>query len=703
MTENVFSQGADPNKERERLAALRHYEITDTPSEASFDGLVKLATEIFNVPIALLSLVDAERVFFKANVGMGTTKTSTRAHSLCALTIMDENVTVIEDALQEESLSHNPNVIGELGLRFYAGAPLITPEGFSIGAFCILDKKPRQFSPSERSILAGLARTAMDQIELRRSALVKIADVEEVNITLANMQQRLIDLNGEMEAANAQLSKTNLQLNRSNNVTVSLNKNLRKSEQRLKSFINKAPVAFAILTGREMTIEVANNMVLWIWSKTASVIGKPLATAMPELKDQPYLELLDQVFLSGDTYVGDTALVTLKTDGAFNDHYFDFIYEPLKDEDGNTESIIVIANEVTDRIRQKERLEELNQQLQMALEAGELGTFNLEVPTGRNYTSATCRNHFGLSDGEVFEYADFMNSIVPEHRDMVHNEVQAAIFHHIPYQAEYLTQWPDGSRHWISSSGLTRYDAEGKPVNLIGVTVDVTKRKNYEAQKDDFLGIASHELKTPITSLNGTIQMLEMLKDKAADPTVCKLISMAGVSIKKITALVDDLLNMHRISVGQLELQRTTFSAAKMLESCCNNLNLLGKYQLKVGGDLDAVLYADEQRIEQVVVNFINNAIKYAPNSNAIEIKIEHLDEYVKINVRDFGDGIDPAVQQHIFGRYYRANHDGKKYSGLGLGLYIASDIIKRHGGNIGVDSSIGGGSNFWFTIPHAL
>ncbi|WP_312192330.1 ATP-binding protein, partial [Sphingobacterium sp.] len=102
------------------------------------------------------------------------------------------------------------------------------------------------------------------------------------------------------------------------------------------------------------------------------------------------------------------------------------------------------------------------------------------------------------------------------------------------------------------------------------------------------------------------------------------------------------------------------------------------------------------------VANLINNAIKYAPNSYNIEAHIEVLPHHVKVNIRDFGEGIDPAVQRQIFDRYYRAYPDGKKYSGLGLGLYISAEIIKRHGGEIGVDSDLGKGSNFWFTLPRA-
>ncbi|MDQ1150385.1 ATP-binding protein [Sphingobacterium zeae] len=692
MTEDVFSEAATPRREIERIAALQRYEIMDSPSESIFDGLLEIAAQVFQTPVLLLSFIDAERIFVKSAIGIDPIQVS-RTDSLLSHIIQQGEVLVRPEAN-----------FGEVhGLRFYAAAPLITSDGFHIGTFSIADYQHREFSASEVRMLASFARTAMDQVDLRYTAIENVQEMASTNTNLANMQQRLLDLNSELEATNEQLTLSNSKLYKSYDTTLLLNKNLKRSEQRLKSFITKAPIAFAILTGREMTIEVANDMVLKIWGKTTAVIGKPLAIALPELHDQPYLGILDNVFMRGETYIGDTAPVLFDYEGVISQHYFDFIYEPVKGEDGNTESIIVIANEVTERILQKEHLEGLNQQLEIALKAGELGTYHLDIQTWKNNASSTCKSHFGLPPAEDFAFKDFIHAIVPEHREAVEQKVQEAIAKNITYQAEYLTRWPDGSLHWINSSGLTRYDAEGKPLDLIGVTVDVTKRKNYEAQKEDFLSIASHELKTPITSLRGTIQMLEMLKHKSADATISKLIDMSGVSIKKITALVDDLLNMHRISLGQLKLNRIPISAAKLINSCFQDINIIGKHQLNLVGDLDALINADEQRIEQVISNLINNAIKYGPESYKIDVRIENNADCIKIHVRDYGEGIAPELQHQIFERYYRVYPDGKKYSGLGLGLYISAEIVRRHGGEIGVDSTPGEGSDFWFTIPHGF
>lgn len=670
MIENTFGINIIPDNEDGRLDVLKRYRISDTPAEDSFDGIAKLAAQIFNVPVSLLSLVDKEDVFFKANFGMGSAKKAKRGTSLCALAILDEKVTVFEDALKEVCLSLNPNVTGDFGLRFYAGAPLITHDGFLIGTLCIIDSKPRIFSEKDRSILEGLAKVAMDQIELRRSSLVTID----------------------------QLTDSNHELSKSFSLTVSLNEELNASRQRLQTFISKAPVAFGILTGRELTIEVANDMILKIWGKTVSVLGKPLLVALPELVGQPYLPILDEVFISGKTYIGDTAPVKLEVNDKLTDCYFDFIYEPLKNKNGETTSIIVIANDVTERIHKKKELEDLNQQLEIALNAGQLGSYHLDLITSEISCSKIFKSIYGLENDKAINFGILMNMILPEYRDELVKTVETSIAEKSTYHAEYQIKCPDDSIRWIHSSGTPFFDTNGKALTITGITVDITERKSYDAQKDDFLGIASHEFKTPLTSLKATIQLMMRLKEKNNHEMIPRLIDQSAHSLNKLTSLVDDLLNMHRISEGQLKLEKTKFNIYRMLTNCCQYLN--NDYKYEIIGDSELTIDADENRIEQVIINFLNNAVKYAPLSKKIILQFEQRKEKVKIAVTDFGDGIDSQVQPYLFDRYYRVNHEGKKYSGLGLGLFISSEIIKRHHGEIGVESSLGNGSTFWFNLP---
>jgi signal transduction histidine kinase len=139
---------------------------------------------------------------------------------------------------------------------------------------------------------------------------------------------------------------------------------------------------------------------------------------------------------------------------------------------------------------------------------------------------------------------------------------------------------------------------------------------------------------------------------------------------------------------------------SKLINESCNNIRVAGKYHITIAGDMTLEVNADAERIDQVIINFVNNATKYAPNSTEIVLLIERLPMFVKVSVTDQGPGIAPDKQQHLFARYYRADNSGNQYSGLGLGLYISSEIIKKHNGEIGVISEPGKGSTFWFTLP---
>jgi signal transduction histidine kinase len=136
------------------------------------------------------------------------------------------------------------------------------------------------------------------------------------------------------------------------------------------------------------------------------------------------------------------------------------------------------------------------------------------------------------------------------------------------------------------------------------------------------------------------------------------------------------------------------------MDNCCNHVRVAGKYTLTIAGDRDMMVYADEHAIDQVIVNFVNNAVKYAPDSLEIFMDIEKLADSVKISVRDTGPGVPSEKIPFLFDRYYQAQPAGFNNSGLGLGLYISSEIIRKHGGDIGVESVIGVGSTFWFTLP---
>lgn len=168
---NSFGISIIPSNETARIATLKSYHILDSQEDLFFDNLAQIMARCFSVPIALVSLVDEERVFFKANAGMPDVNNVSRGVSLCSLAILEPQPLVFENALLEPCLLANPMVAGEFGLRFYAGAPITTPDGYNIGTVCIVDKKPRAFEQMDKVLLSRFAESAMKGIAKHKEAL----------------------------------------------------------------------------------------------------------------------------------------------------------------------------------------------------------------------------------------------------------------------------------------------------------------------------------------------------------------------------------------------------------------------------------------------------------------------------------------------------------------------------------------------------
>ena len=258
----------------------------------------------------------------------------------------------------------------------------------------------------------------------------------------------------------------------------------------------------------------------------------------------------------------------------------------------------------------------------------------------------------------------------------------------------------DGLYRWHLIRLMPIKNEEGQMQLWVGTATDIQELRLLQQQKDDFISIASHELKTPLTSLKASLQLLDRIKDNPTAAMLPKLIVQANKSLDKVNTLIEDLLNASKANEGQLHISPKLFVLSKVIDECCQHVRTEGIYKITTKGDMNVEVYADATRIDQVVINFVNNAIKYAPESNELRISIETINNMVKVSVIDKGPGIPPEKLRYLFDRYYRVDNSGSKYGGLGLGLYICTEIIKQHHGQIGVDSILGKGSTFWFTLP---
>jgi PAS domain-containing protein len=191
---------APPPDELARLEALRRYEVLDTADEPAFDRITSMAARVFNVPIALISLVESERQWFKSRVGLEISETQ-RASVFCAQTILGDEPLVIADAHADRRFSDHPSVVGGPRIRFYAGAPLRTPDGFKLGTLCVLDIVPRQFSSAELATLRDLAALVVDELELRGALRAKSMAQTALNVAQAQLHEHIELLRGIVDSA----------------------------------------------------------------------------------------------------------------------------------------------------------------------------------------------------------------------------------------------------------------------------------------------------------------------------------------------------------------------------------------------------------------------------------------------------------------------------------------------------------------------
>ena len=258
----------------------------------------------------------------------------------------------------------------------------------------------------------------------------------------------------------------------------------------------------------------------------------------------------------------------------------------------------------------------------------------------------------------------------------------------------------DGTIIWVEVTSILFQD-QGE---TLGYTIleDISKAHELKQQQTEFISAASHELKTPITSLKAGLQLVNrMIKNYDNIPEkIVRLTNDAELNAAKLSTLVEDMLNLTRLDHGELILNKSKFRLSELIDICCDHVRLAGKHHITNKGDLTLEAFADSSKIDQVLVNLVNNAVKYAPGSKDIVIEIKKVKDKVKVSVKDKGKGIPPENIPHLFDRYYQVKKDHRHSSGLGLGLFISAAIIKEHGGEMGVKSKPGEGSIFWFTLP---
>ncbi|GAB3432527.1 ATP-binding response regulator [Niabella aquatica] len=238
----------------------------------------------------------------------------------------------------------------------------------------------------------------------------------------------------------------------------------------------------------------------------------------------------------------------------------------------------------------------------------------------------------------------------------------------------------------------------------VGTFTDIDDQKREERKKDEFLSIASHELKTPLTSIKAYIQLLERIESKKSDSVMASYISRAHDQVGKLENLIADLLDVSKIENGKLKMNKKLFNVELLINNVVEtigNTNSHTKIHIeRKGARITKEIIGDAIRIEQVLINFFTNAIKYAPGAEKIILHTAVKDDHIYVAVQDFGIGIPAHKKDRVFDKFYRAEESAVEFQGLGIGLYICAEIIKQHHGTYGVESTPEHGTTFYFTLP---
>ncbi|MBC7400435.1 MAG: PAS domain S-box protein [Mucilaginibacter sp.] len=269
------------------------------------------------------------------------------------------------------------------------------------------------------------------------------------------------------------------------------------------------------------------------------------------------------------------------------------------------------------------------------------------------------------------------------------------------YQFEFRLRDKEGNYKWHLARALP-FIIDGKIIKWFGTNTDIDEQKILQRQKDDFLGIASHELKTPVTSIKAYAQVLGAMLTKEGETKKAEMVLRMDAQVNRLTNLIGDLLDVTKINSGKLQFNKTWFDFNKAISETVEDLqHTTNKHKLIKEFTETGKIFSDKDRISQVITNLITNAIKYSPYADQIIIKTAMHDGQVIVSVKDFGIGIPADKAEMVFEQFNRVSGDKQHtFPGLGLGLYISSEIVKREGGKMWVNSVEGKGSDFCFSLP---
>ena len=652
-----MSEAAVPANEALRLSALRRLRLLDTPDEERFDRITRVASTAFEVPIALVTLVDANRQWFKSCVGLSMRETP-RSMSFCAHALLGDGPLVIPDATADERFRENPLVTSEPFIRFYAGQPLRTWEGLPMGTLCLLDRRPRTFGAADRALLQDIAGWAQDELNAI-DATRDLARREENEARLLAIYDNvaeavLVAIDGVVQAGN--------------------------------------PAAGRLFGGDGAAlVGVALSELL----PTAIPADLALPAGQRRQSEQPARRT------DGTRFDASVSLAGIRLDGG--------------------PAVVVIVRDVTEQQQVLAQLHSsLEQQSRMFHEADVARSETRAVLDATSEGIAVVSAGEGITAADR-EFADVFGVEVEDlvgHDLGVLESLATCAFRH-PEAFHQLLQldvaagrrravlqqtWPQERDLEVLTAPVAA--SGSRPVGRIFLLRDVTAETELDRVKSDFVSTVAHELRTPLTAIMGYSDLI--LAGALTDPAaIADDLRTIRSNATRLNELVDDLLDVSRVESGTIRMDMAPVQLADVVRSVVRTVSpsfsrKSQPLEVDVPADLPLV-QGDHKRLEQVVANLLTNANKYTLPGGEVRVYAEATAETVSLAVADSGVGMTAAEQTRLFGKFFRArNAATRDVSGTGLGLVITRSLVRQHGGDITVVSRPGKGSTFTVALPRA-
>ncbi len=574
-------------------------------------------------------------------------------------------------------------------------SPVINKTGKKASKSLSLKENPENIRNKQLEKDLALAREDMRSIAEDQEAANE--ELQSANEELLSGSEELQSLNEELETSKEELQSTNEELITVNQELFERNEQFNQERLYAEAIVSSIHEPLLVIT-RNFKIKSANKSFYKDFKLTEEeTIGKVLFDLqnngwnIPELRSHLLrMQNGNEKFIEWeDTY--DFPAIGMRT--------LCFNAQPIQKE--NEENLILLAfNDITIR-KEIERVEKRNSDnLKIILGKIPQITSTASADGKMTYFNQFYLDYSGLTFAEAIS-SGWEKVVNPGDLEEMRKAWDHSVATGEDFNMEVLfRRESDGTYRWHLSRAIAILDDEGKVTSWVGAAVDIHDQKTKDQAKDEFMSIASHELKTPLTTAKAYIQLLEMDMKETNDKNLI-FAQKARASIDRLNELIGELMDVSKIQNGKMELNVTSFDFGAMVSEALKSIEYVSPdHQLLLTGEIKKPVKGDKDRLQQVVINLLSNAVKYSPKSKKVMINIELNKKVVKVSVKDTGIGIRKESIEKIFERYYREEQRAIHFQGLGIGLFISQDIVQRHGGKIWAESVAGKGSTFNFTIP---